>query len=259
MTAETASPAVVLESRAPDFSTIELRLTARCCRQDLNVEPAEADIRELAEEWPIVSKFIDLRSAFPDGGQEPFAASSRPDVYTLHAGQMRGATWCDREYGVVWLLGFGMHREGHRTDAYNVLADLDERGLLLPDAEDYEAMMREREARQIPAMVAEMRALLKRARTTPEKAHSALLEIGVRVSLFVIREGDETEGVEEFHLAVSARHLEDGWLGIIRTALWPFEDQNAWEYTKDFPEREPRSGELRFTHWHELGNHPSNA
>lgn len=259
MTAGTISPAVVLESKAPEFSAIELRLTARCCRQELNVEPWEADIRTLAEDSMIVRKFIDLRSVLPDDGQETFAGGSRSDIYTLHAGQLRGVTWCDREYAVVWLLGFGMHREGHRSDAYNVLAELDKRGQLLPTAEDYEAMMREREERQLPTMVAEMRSLLKRGRATPEKVHSVLLSVGVRVSLYVTREGDETEGLEEFHLAVSARHLEDGWLAVIRTSLWPSENQDAWEYTKDFPEREPSSDELRFKHWHEIGSHPSNA
>jgi hypothetical protein len=253
MTVETPSPAVVLEPNAPDYSAIELRLTARCCRQDLNVEPAEADIRQLAESTLIVRKFIELRSVLPDEAQETFASTSRSDIYTLHAGQMRGATWCDREYGVVWLLGFGLHREGHRSDAYNVLAELDRRGQLLPSAEDYEMMMREREARQLPAIVAEMRALLKRARGTPEKVHSVLLSVGVRVSLFIVREGDDTEGLEEFHLAVSARHLEEGWLAIIRTAIWPSENQDAWEYTREFPEREPSKDELRFKHWHEMG------
>ncbi len=259
MTVETTSPAVVLESKAPEFSAIELRLTARCCRQDLNIEPADADIRQLAEESMIVRKFIALRSVLPDNAQEPFASTSRSDIYTLHAGQLRGVTWCDREYGVVWLLGFGIHREGHRTDAYNVLAALDKGGQLLPTAEDYEMMMREREARQLPTMVAEMRGLLKRARATPEKVHSVLLSVGVRVGLYVIREGDETEGLEEFYLAVSARHLEDGWLAIIRTAIWPSENQNTWEYTKDFPEREPSREELRFRHLHEIGSHPTNA
>jgi hypothetical protein len=259
MTVETTSPAVVLESEAPEFSAIELRLTARCCRQDVGIEPAEADIRQLAEGSMMIRKFIELRSVLPDDAQESFASSSRSDIYTLHAGQLRGATWCDREYGVVWLLGFGTHREGHRSDAYNVLAELDKRGQLLPTAEDYEMMMREREARQLPTMVAEMRSLLKRARATPEKVHSVLLSVGVRVSLYVIREGDETNGLEEFHLAVSARHLEDGWLAIIRTAIWPSEDQDAWEYTKDFPERELSREELRFKHWHEIGSHPSHA
>lgn len=251
--APNGSPGLVLESKAPEFAAIELRITERCCRDDLGIEPGATDIQELAESSMIVRKFIGLRSASPDDAQELFSSASRSDIYTLHAGQMRGATWHDREYGVVWLLGFGTHREGDRTDAYAVLARLDERGQLLPTAEDYEALILERDARQVPAMVAEMRSLLKRARATPEKIHSVLLSVGVRVSLYVVVENDGSEALEEFHLAVSAKQLEDGWLEIIRTALWPSEEIDAWEYTKKFPLKGPSKTELRFTHWHEIG------
>lgn len=82
-----------------------------------------------------------------------------------------------------------------------------------------------------------------------------MLSVGVRVSLYVIRAVGETHGVEEFNLAVSARNLEDNWLAIIRTALWPSEDTSGWEYTREFADdpRPPSETELRFKHWHDLG------
>ncbi len=241
-----------LETQPPEFAAVELRITARCLRSDLRVDPAEASVEDLAQSSAMVRKFFELRTSRPKEGQEAFASASRSDIYTIHAGQLRGATWYDREYDVTWLLGFGLHRAGDHSDAYAVMARLDQRGQLLPAAEDYEALFRERDARQLPEMVTEMRALLNNARATPDRTHSTVLSVGVRVSLYVVREGTETEGVEEFHLAVSARNLEDGWLSIIRTSLWPSDDTSGWEYTKDFPGCPASAVELRFKHWHDL-------
>lgn len=234
------------------FATYELRITARCCRDDLGLEPGEASFEELQSKWKIVRKFIDLRSSLPDG-QETFRGALGSDVFTLHAGRQRGATWYDREYRVVWLLGFGTHREGDHSDSYAHLERLDKRDQLMPSEEDYEALIVDREAQLLPTMVAEMRALLSGARATPGKVHSALLASGVAVSLYVYRVVEDDGGLEEFHLAVSGKHLETRWLSVIRTALWPEDPNASWEYTREFPvERPGAERELCFRHSHDL-------
>lgn len=245
----------ILVPEPPAFASIELRITARCCRDDLEVDPAGANLEELAETSTIVRKFVNLRSTVPEGS-ETFQAAGRADVFTLHGGQQRGATWYDREYRVVWLLGLGTHRSGDRGDSYAYLERLDKRGRLMPTEEDYEALIRERDARQIPEMIAEVRALLKRARADPEKVHSAMLNTGVAISLYVEREEEEAGTIEEFHLAVSLKFLEVKWLSAIRAALWPDDPTRYWEFTKEFPEREEDESELRFRHWHEIAPTP---
>jgi hypothetical protein len=234
------------------FAAYELRITARCCRDDLDVDPAKASIEKLRSKWKIVGKFADLRSSLPDG-QEPFRSAVGSDVFTLHSGRQRGATWYDREYRVVWLLGFGIHREGDHNDSYNRIEWLDERGQLMPTVEDYEALIRDRHAQLLPTMVAEARALLSRARSAPGQVHSALLNCGVSISLYVERLIEEGGGLEEFHLAISTKHLERRWLSTIRTALWPEDPNASWEFSQRFPvDRGGAEDELCFRHWHEL-------
>jgi hypothetical protein len=235
---------------------VELRITRRCRKAELGGAYKDLDLLELAQHHVVIRKFIELRGRAPAEGQETFRqAVSRTDIFTLHAGQMRGLTWYDREYRVVWLLGFATHRSGDHSDAYSVLAELDGRGRLLPDADDYEDLLREWDEREIPAMVARMRALRVQARAQPEKTHSIYVREGVRVSLYVVQASDSDGAIEEFHLAVSVRHLEDGWLDIIRTALCPKEPTAHWEYTKDFPDRGQSKEELRFKHLHALPQH----
>lgn len=244
-----SAPAVV--PKPPAFASSELRITARCCRHDLGVEPGEASIEELAERWMIVRKFVELRATAPEGN-ETFRSASRSDVFTLHAARERGATWFDREYAVVWLLGFATHREGDRSDSYAYLRSLDERELLMPAEEDYEQLIRDRDARQIPEMIAEVRALLFRARAEPDEVHAAMLNNGVTLRLYVERMEEEGGGVEEFHLAVSLKFLGRKMLSHIRAALWPEDATASWEFTRDFPQSGDDESELRFRHWHDL-------
>lgn len=232
-------------------SPFELRITGRCYRADLKVEPLSCSLAELAADYEIIKQFIGMRSQLPVG-QETFRSATRSDIFTLHAGRHRGLTWLDKEYNVVWLLGFAPHTEGDRRDAYAVFAQLDSTHRLLPDAGDYEAFFRDRDRRQVPHMVIQMRSLLQQARSEPYESHTTLVADAVRVTLYVERVSDETATVEDLYLAVSARHLEHGWLDIIRTTLLPTHSAATWEYVRDFPNQGLNSTELRFRHWHEL-------
>ncbi len=247
-----AEPQLQLPDDALGSKRVELRIAARCWEDDLKLPVAHDGLPEVAEHHPIVAKFIALRTQSPTGQEIFRQGTSRPDMYTLHGGQMRGVTWYDREYYVVWLLGFALHREGHHSDAYEVLATLDGKERLLPTVADYEALLRDRAAREIPEMVFKVRSLLVQARAEPEKFHSALVRDGVRVRLCVIQALDSSGGIEEFRLAISAYHLEHGWMDTIRTALWPFEKTEGWKFVDNFPDLPPSRTELLFTHWHPI-------
>lgn len=243
----------------PGRPRIELRITDRCWKGDLKLSPAHDDLAEVAKRHPIVSKFLALRSQSPTGQEIFKQVDSRPDVYTLHAGQQRGATWYDKEYYVVWLLGFATHRAGHHSDAYELLAELDRKERLLPTVEDYETLLRDRAAREIPEMVFKVRSLLAQARAEPEAFHSTIVRDGVQVRLCVIQAADSTGSLEEFRLAISAYHLQDGWMDIIRTTLWPREKgekTEGWAFVDNFPELPPSRTELLFTHVHPMEAEP---
>jgi hypothetical protein len=250
--ASDAGSGLAQQTQPQHLAAYELRITARCCRDDLGVDPDKVSVTELKSKWKIVGKFVDIRSSLPDG-QEPFRSAPGSNVFTLHSGRQRGATWYDREYRVVWLLGFGTHREGDRDDSYNRIELLEERHQLMPTVEDYEALIRDRQAQLIPTMVAEVRTLLGRARSTPGQVHSTLLNCGVAVRLYVERLIEEDQGLEEFHLAISTKYLERRWLSTIRTALWPEGPNANWEFSNRFPvDSDGAEDELCFRHWHEL-------
>lgn len=245
-------PQLQLQGDAPGSNRVELRITARCWEGDLNL-PADHDaLTKVGERFGIVSKFLSLRGQSPTGQEVFREGTSRPDMYTLHGDRMRGVTWYDKEYYVVWLLGFGIHREGHHSDAYKVLARLDRKEQLLPTVADYELLLRDRAAREIPEMVFKVRTLLAQARAEPEEFHSTIVREGVSVRLCVIQASDSSGGIEEFRLAISAYHLEHGWMDIIRTTLWPFEETEGWKFVDNFPDLPPSSSELLFTHWHPM-------
>jgi hypothetical protein len=230
-------------------SVVGLRVTNRCCVEDLG-EPPGTPVADLAERHPIVVKFQSQRGQEPRGARPIGHLKQRNSIDSLHSGRYRGATWYDEEYGVVWLLGFGIHKSRNRDDAYQEFLALDEVDRLLPDKADYEALFRERNTRFVPLMVLEVTSLLELARREQAEEHSALLSEGLRVTLLVdqIEIGDEI--LEEIWFAISVRNLEKGWLNIVRTALLPDQPPETWEFTKTFPNRGESRTELRFRHCH---------
>jgi hypothetical protein len=232
----------------------ELRVTRRCCTEDLG-ESGPGPTDELTARHPIVKKFAQVRSERPIGSEKIKSVITRADVYSLHLDRYRAATWYDRASEVVWLLGYGIHKAGDRADAYRRFAALDRQARLFPDADDYEAFIEERDARQVRVVLAQVGALVARARVEEGTSQSTMLSNGVRITVRVdlLRDdGDDVAIVEELHLAVAVRNLEVGWLDVLRAAALPEYRAATWEFTKGFPDRGPATNELRFRHWHEL-------
>jgi predicted double-glycine peptidase len=114
-----------------------LRVTQRCLAEDFGL-PADAlkqsTLEEVAGSIPAIAAFCEKRSQNPEGLEKVQPLTSNVVVYTLHAGEIRGATWHDRRAGTVWLLAARFHRSGKKDDAYPYFKELDAGGRLLPSA-----------------------------------------------------------------------------------------------------------------------------
>ena len=79
-----------------------LRLTDAVCG-DLNVEPPD-DRTLLASEHELIQKFADeYKNAEAIDNGEPLRQVPGKGVYRIRRGEWRGATWADKEAGIVWL------------------------------------------------------------------------------------------------------------------------------------------------------------
>jgi hypothetical protein len=186
----------------------DLRITARCLRDDLGLDPngpAAAEVH--ADAHPMVRAFFERRGQSPVG-QETFRCGTevtgRP-LYTLHAGDDRGATWhqesvpnldTDYELGVVWLLGV---RPEHDYDA---LCELD----LLPATADYQALIDESAQTFAQALVEQVPELLALAQRHKGRVVQGLIADTIRVRLYC----DADNEAPLVTLAYSSRPLPNG-------------------------------------------------
>jgi hypothetical protein len=90
---------------------------------------------------------------------------------------------------VVWLLATHFHRSGKRDDAYPYFKRLDADGRLLPDREDYEALIAAQTLDFAERLLEEIPPLRERAIQEPEAIIEAVLAERVRVRV-VYEEND---------------------------------------------------------------------
>lgn len=225
----------------------DLRVTRRCAVEDLNAGP-DATVLELGQKHALVAKFRKMRSQHPLGVEKLRDVPSRLNIYNLHAGRQRGVTWYDEEYDVVWLLAAGFHASGASDDAYVHFVDLARAERLLPTVEDYEVVIRDHDARNVPLVLAQLSSLSRLAMSHPYAAHSLMLANDVRVTLRaeVVRDRGKVVAAELF-LAIAVTNLQPGWLALIRRGVLPIRESEIWEYASDFPDRNYDPTELRFS------------
>jgi hypothetical protein len=127
----------------------DCRITLRCLKTTFagfSIQ-IDQDLESLRSENSLIDHFFERRQNDPDGGeggQRVAQIRTRP-TFKLTSGRMRGATWFDCDHppqGVVWLLGAEQHDERHkgRSDAYDILGVLDQRGELFPQEIDYDRL-----------------------------------------------------------------------------------------------------------------------
>lgn len=146
----------------------QLRLTLHAC-EDLDVSP-DLPVADLADEHPLIRKFVDMRSQSVEGQEAIQLPRSDKPVWSLHASRWRGLTWWDAKAGVVWLLGAGYHESGSPDDVYLNLKHRDQAGELFPSAEDYLALEPSPTTTQefVAALKEEAPRLVKKALSSPE-------------------------------------------------------------------------------------------
>ncbi|MCA1706320.1 MAG: hypothetical protein LC808_24865 [Actinobacteria bacterium] len=203
-----------------------LRVTARCLRDDLGVSelPLERAVEDIDNE--LVRAFIDKRGASPVGREKVQPLNSRIEVYSLHAGRWRGATWHDRKNGVVWLLGAKMHRSGDRDDSYPYFKNLDAGRRLVPVQEDYEAFFRFVEPTFVRALETEAPLLLSKSSENPGETVRGTIGHTVDVRLRIEPLDYELEIVVlEVGMDLRAGGLRPPaeWLVLLLAAFFPWE------------------------------------
>jgi hypothetical protein len=172
----------------------DLRITGRCRVDDIGL-PADSTsrARDHIDVHRVVKAFVERRSQSPVG-QETFRCATEVTgrtIYTLHAGDDRGATWHDLQEAdeededggldIVWLLGC---RPNHD---YERLCDLGDD--LLPDEGDYQAVLDNDAISFATAMVVEVPALLAQAES--EKGHIVEGILAQRIPVRLYRDPDD--------------------------------------------------------------------
>jgi hypothetical protein len=245
---QTLAPAEGLESGVRSL----LAITERCCKEDLGVDP-ELSLEAVAKRHQIARKFVELRTASPIGQETIRSLRGTAPVFSLHAGEERGATVADAEYQVVWLLATGIHREGDRRDAYAHFKRLFDRDVLFPTEADYESLFERRNAATLPVLLSRVSATYARAREYPLQPQTVLLPGAVTLTVLVApMPGDGLAEVEQIWMALNPRSLPKKLLPLIQAALTPGASQQPWQWVQDFPDRPPDRTELRFTCWYEV-------
>lgn len=230
-----------------------LRVTIRCLVEDLyfGSERANIDVSELDHE--VVRAFVEKRSQSPIGIEKVQPLATAAEVYTLHAGRWRGATWHDADNEAVWLLGCGVHRSGERKDVYPYLKDLDAKGLLFPEADDYELLFELQDLTFTKALIEEIPAILEEARV--KRGEEVQAVVAGRIQISVLSEA--TDGLEALWVAVSMRVFSGGaelpvdWIAALLAAFYPrahdpFDDLHVSE---NLPTRTKRTDEIIFVEY----------
>ncbi|MFL5886707.1 MAG: hypothetical protein ACJ77M_16680 [Thermoleophilaceae bacterium] len=219
----------------------ELRVTQRCLEEDL-ATTTDSPFDDLATH-EIITAFVKRRRDNPSNTRTVAPLSSGKTVYRLAYGDRhRGATWHDEDHGVVWLLAYAQHEFKARGDAFPYFKELDAGERLLPTAEDYEALFRDRDGRFVAVVSAEAEELLQTARAQPGEEQRGLIggQLGVGVSVEVV------ETLEEVYLAVKFAGLTPDNLPILLAAFFPNCTADEIEGATRLPSRNLDPDEMGF-------------
>jgi len=223
----------------------ELRITARCLSDDLG-EDAGAAFADV-EGHEIVKALTSDRFDRSTDTRQVSQIRTGVDVWVLSRGHdHRGATVHDPRERVVWLVAYRRHRSGAPDDFFpycRALADADE---LLPTAEDYERLIRERDRRFVEMLTIEAAYILDKARRTGEEQRVML---GGRFGSQIALEVDEELGAEAITLALRVETVVWGHVAIILAAFEPTEE---WTQVERLSSRELDRDEVAWTVTREL-------
>jgi len=162
----------------------------------------------LRTENTLIDRFFERLENDPkggEGGKRIAQVTSRP-VFGLTSGRMRAATWFDVEHrpqGVVWLLAAEMHDERHKgkSDAYDIMGQLDAAGRLFPQRVDYKWLELDRRRLDTESFAADVRS---DARALVEAAQHSGRDFRTVASVPVRANWEASEGgLSTLYVAVS--------------------------------------------------------
>lgn len=217
----------------------ELRITAWCLDDDLDAG-TDADFEDVAG-LKIVRAFVRERETHADGGRQVTPLTGGREVWVVaHQHDHRGATWYDAYEEVVWLLAYRRHRSGSPDDFFPYCKELDAGDDLLPTAQDYERLIRERDRRFVEAVAVEAPSILRQAREQPgeEVRHDLGGEITTGIAVEV---ADDLQAI-----TVAFRLDAIDW-DSVEVVLAAFHPSPAWEGTNRMPSRDLEEGEVAMT------------
>jgi len=200
-----------------------LRITVRCLDEDLGLDENKVNAPLSEIDDPVVQAFDGQRSQSPIGLEKVQPLTSKVEVYSLHAGRMRGATWHDEAEDVVWLLASAIHRSGARDDAYPYFKKLDADGHLLPDREDYELLFASESRNFATSLIDEVPQLIAEARAQPGSEVRGILADRVRIRLVY----EEEQNVAALWVAISMKlipgevEMDETWASVALASLFP--------------------------------------
>ncbi len=181
----------------------ELRITARCLRDDLGAE-GDASF-EAVEGHEIVKAFKSDRFERSTDTRQVSQIRTGVDVWVLSRGHdHRGATVHDAQEHVIWLVAYGRHRSGAPDDFFPYCRSLAAADELLPTDEDYERLMRERDRRFVETIAVEAAHVLDQARSTGEEQRATL---GGRFGSEVAVEVDDELEAEAITVALRVERM----------------------------------------------------
>lgn len=210
----------------------ELRITARCLREDLQDSP-DAAFTELQRRHGIVRAFRRSRSGATAGPDSlgP-GGGTRPLTVVRHTHHWRGVTWFEDAEGVVWLCACGRHRSGEPADAFNVFEQLRRDGRIWPTDEDYQALAADRGEQFAALVVDDGPQLLAMARANP--GTEQVLAIGREPVSIVVH---VVETLEETFVAVSGLTIGLSQLQLLLVSLYPDRRFEDWRQEDRLPTR----------------------
>jgi hypothetical protein len=222
-----------------------VRVTRRCLVDDLGFSHDDAGLPldVLADRNGVVRAFRDKRSQNPEGQETVSELQTSKVVFTIHAGEDRGATWFQRPIlddggnvvvpGIVWLLAARLHRSGQPGDAYPYIRRLDAAGALLPTRDDVRDALAEPAADLAASLRDQVPDLIRAARAAPGQILETV--VAERVPIRIVYQG-AAPGV--LTVAVSQRVLPSNvplpprWQIRIAAAFFPETrpEDISWEY-----------------------------
>lgn len=221
----------------------ELRITRRALDDDFGLA-ADADFEDLLNVG-IVKTFVGDRSTHSNGTRQVTPLTCGQEVWVLARGHdHRAATWFDEPNHVVWLVASGRHRSGRPSDFFPFCKALDEEDRLLPTEDDYERMIRDRDARFAYSITIEAQLVLKKARL--EGGEHRVMFAGKYGACIAIEVAGDLEAIA---VAFRVDSVDYDYVPIILSAIQP----GKWEPTERMPSRELEAMEFAFGYLHAVG------